>query len=705
MFQMSEKDSLLIHKIEITNCGAFRGTHELEFSIDKEKNITVVMAESGRGKSTIFGLIYWCLYGEFFKPKEKITLTDEGLVHKPLLTELEVGKKVTASVILTINDRNGEKYALTRSVTATKLREENKKKFDQLNNSRINHGIQIETDCKLRMEDEAEGGLYTERDQGIINNELGQYLPKNLSDFVLFDGEKLVKFQTPENAKEIITDGIEKISGLPVVESLIRSAEHTKSEIKKITAKKAGGAEGDGLARALDTAEEDIKNAERKQGENEKALSANKILYDEIQEEMRKTKAGKNIGDRIKDVEDSLSTLKKEEKKHNQEVKDFLFKKIPELLIRETLLKSQKDFARLEELQEIPPSITSEGIDKLRNALTCVCGRGFEKDDEVWKELGRVKETIIDSDTVASISQGRGLISQIVDQSNPEKIEEQYDSLNKKSTALSRQIKLTRASREGLFEERRNLPQDGEQSYDELDKQGIKLWKEGSEIQVEIKDAKRELEEAQERWEITDKKLKELLSHGEKHQDDLYKIKILEAIVKFAKERKKQIIDILRDRTEESTNEYFMKSAPQKEEFDKVEITSKYDILALDDEGDSKELSMGQSHVLGLSYVMGCRKVTEKNSFLFIDSPLHNISGTFRNEVADVLSKHLPNVQIVLFVTESEYIQAPKKEKGELPVRDILKPSNKVWMEYEIAIGETEDGARTRCFEEMKENA
>lgn len=701
---MSEKDRLLIHKIEITNCGAFRETHELEFSIDKEKNITVVMAESGRGKSTIFGLIYWCLYGKFLKPKEKTTFTDEGLVHKPLLTELEVGKKVTASVTLTINDRNEEKYTLTRSVTATKLREESKKKFDQLNNSRINHGIQIETDCKLRMEDEEEGDWYTERDQGIINNELGQYLPKNLSDFVLFDGEKLVKFQTQENAKEIITDGIEKISGLPVVESLIRSAEHTKSEIKKITAKKAGGAEGDGLAGALDTAEEDIKNAEIKQEENEKALSANKILYDEIQEEMRKTKAGKNIGDRIEDIEGILSNLRKEEKKHNQEVKDFLFKKIPELLIHETLLKSQKDFARLEELQEIPPSITSEGIDKLRNALTCVCGREFKKDDEVWEELGRVKETIIDSDTVASISQGRGLISQIVDQSNPEKIEEKYDSLDEKSTALSRQIKLTRVSREGLFEERRNLPQDGEQSYDELDKQGIKLWKEASKTQVEINDAKEELEEALERKDVINKKINDLVSHGEKHQDDLYKIKILEAIVKFTKERKKQIIDILRDKTEESTNEYFMKSAPQKEEFDKVEITSNYDILALDDEGDSKELSMGQSHVLGLSYVMGCRKVTEKNSFLFIDSPLHNISGKFRNEVADVLSKHLPNVQIVLFVTESEYLQAPKREKGELPVRDILKPSNKVWREYEIAICKTEDGARTRCFEEMKEN-
>ena len=154
---MTEKDRLLIHKIEITNCGGFRETHEIELSIDKQKNFTIIIGESGTGKSTIFGLIYWCLYGEFFKPKPKTTHTDEGLIHLPLLKELEVGKKVTASVTLTINDQNGEKYVLTRSLTATKLREESGKKFEGLNNSRVYSGIQIETSCKMRMEDVREG--------------------------------------------------------------------------------------------------------------------------------------------------------------------------------------------------------------------------------------------------------------------------------------------------------------------------------------------------------------------------------------------------------------------------------------------------------------------------------------------------------------------------------------------------------------------
>ena len=697
---MTEKSSLLIHKIKISNCGGFRGEHELEFSIDKEKNITVVMGASGKGKSTTFGLIYWCLYGQFFKPEPTNTLKDEGLIHKPLLTELDVGKKVTASVTLTINDEKGEKYVLTRTATATKHREESTKKFEELNNSRINSGIQIVIEPRLRLQDEKEGGMITEREESLINAEIREYLPKDLSDFVLFDGENLIKFQNSEDAKEVIIDGIQKLSGLPIVDSLIESSEFTKKAIRQVVAKKIGGADGDALARALQDIDEKIEREEENKGKNKGLLAGNRILYNQIQEMMSKTKAGKDVQERIATQEKTLKNLRKNEKKHNTEFKGFLFKNIPYMLIRKTLLESQKDFGRLEELQKIPPSITSEGIDKLRHALMCVCGRGFEEDDGVWKELGRVKETIIDSDMVSSISQGRGLISQIVDQSNPEKIQEKYGILEDTDTDLAREIKLAKTALDDLYDERRNLPSEGKgESYDELDKRSRELWTQNGKVQAEIDDAITDLEDLNDERKNLNKKYDDAVEHGEKHQDDKDKVTILEAILKLTKAKKKEIAGLLRDTTEEATTKYFIHSAPQKEEFEKVTITSDYDILAVDEEGDTKLTSMGQSHVLGLSYVFGCRSITNINTFLFIDSPLHNISGEFRNEVAEVLAKYLPDVQIVLFVTPSEYTSG---QKDEIPVREILKPSNKIWKEYEINRCETEEGQMTRCFEEMK---
>ena len=209
------------------------------------------------------------------------------------------------------------------------------------------------------------------------------------------------------------------------------------------------------------------------------------------------------------------------------------------------------------------------------------------------------------------------------------------------------------------------------------------------------------MEDAIENIKKLEKELTELTGLGKKHKIDLAKMEILKAIEKISKEKKKIITGKLKNVTEQATNKYFMDSAPEVEDFDRVEITSNYDILALDSDGDAKETSMGQSHVLGLSYVMGCRSIANTNTFLFIDSPLHNISGTFRNQVSEVLAKHLPDVQIVLFVTPSEYTSGEDKE---IPVREILKPTNKIWKEYQISTCKTEEGESTRCFEEYNES-
>ena len=64
-----------------------------------------------------------------------------------------------------------------------------------------------------------------EKKERIINNEINKFFPKNLSDFFLFDGEKLIKFRTKSTAASLIKNGIEKISGLTLIDSII---DHSK---------------------------------------------------------------------------------------------------------------------------------------------------------------------------------------------------------------------------------------------------------------------------------------------------------------------------------------------------------------------------------------------------------------------------------------------------------------------------------------------
>ena len=61
----TSKERLFIKKIEIQNAGRFYGSsHSIIFSDSPDKNITIIIGQSGKGKSTIHDLIYWCLYGK-----------------------------------------------------------------------------------------------------------------------------------------------------------------------------------------------------------------------------------------------------------------------------------------------------------------------------------------------------------------------------------------------------------------------------------------------------------------------------------------------------------------------------------------------------------------------------------------------------------------------------------------------------------------
>jgi hypothetical protein len=88
---------------------------------------------------------------------------------------------------------------------------------------------------------------------------------------------------------------------------------------------------------------------------------------------------------------------------------------------------------------------------------------------------------------------------------------------------------------------------------------------------------------------------------------------------------------------------------------------------------------------LALSYIAAIREIANRNYFMMIDSPLHNISQEERVEIAQNLPSFLPGTQITLLVQDQEYTgHAKKKITGqEIPsVRDTLMKNNSVWREY-----------------------
>ena len=63
---------MLIKRIELINFRQYIDT-TIEFSVDPQKNITIIMGDNGTGKTTLAQAFQWALYGETgFQIKELI---------------------------------------------------------------------------------------------------------------------------------------------------------------------------------------------------------------------------------------------------------------------------------------------------------------------------------------------------------------------------------------------------------------------------------------------------------------------------------------------------------------------------------------------------------------------------------------------------------------------------------------------------------
>ena len=124
------------------------------------------------------------------------------------------------------------------------------------------------------------GDKIIEKNSNIIKNEINKQFPQNLSDFFLFDGENLVKFKNQTSSSDFIKDGITKISGLEILDSLMKNSQNTAEKIQNhIGGKSANAAPYSAAEKRLTTQKDDLKKDIVLDTRN---LSDIQILLDEI---------------------------------------------------------------------------------------------------------------------------------------------------------------------------------------------------------------------------------------------------------------------------------------------------------------------------------------------------------------------------------------------------------------------------------------
>ena len=643
---------MLLKEIRLTNFRQFIGTQSVTFSLDPDRNVTIVMGEIGTGKTTLAQAFTWCLYGE-------TDFENKIVLNNTVGQELGPNNESTVVVELALIHM-GREYLVTRE---QKYTTDSKGMLKRPNNTKLIISYK---------NDDGQREFIKDNETEIRMKEI---LPKELSRYFFFDGERIGNM-----GKEIqrgkSKEFAEAVKGLLGLNALSAALEHI------------GG-------RSTNTVLKNYVNDYDAQSDSKIAEYRDKInTYDERLEEIEKRLSEIDeeetiADDKAKEYEQKISENRESEqlaadrKRLLQKEKELQTSKINNTSsVLETFSKqatawistkmisdSLEELAAAEKLDTGIPDIHARTIEYLIKRGTCICGTPIEFGSDAYNELNKLLEYIppksigtiigqfarecelknnLAASTFNDISNRYGMLREF--ETTYDDVENELANINQR---LEGMLNVGELQKKYTFykEESKKLKRERNALLEESG--GIKTKRERCETEsneLALKD---------------DRNKKLAIYHA-------YATYIYQSIERTYKEEEKKTRDLL----EKTINDIF------KEIYDggfSLKIDEKYNIEVVVDDMDSVtgdvETSQGQSISIIFAFISGVIKLARENAIadgemlmteaypLVMDAPLSSFDKTRIKTVCEALPKVAEQVIIFIKDTDGELAEENMGEK------------------------------------------
>lgn len=349
---------MIINRLEMYNFRQYIGHQSVEFSTDPEKNVTVLIGINTSGKTTIVRAFEWCLYG-------KNGFEDPVLLNSEVRVNMNVGDVQDTWVSVNFTHDNRE-YTLRRLFKY--VCSERKTSGD----GTVEVTLNKKPEEKLTLEYlQSDGQTKTPIDRSNITESMDRVLPRDLSDYFFFGGERISGIANR-------TDLSKAVRGLMRLDVLENARDHLGKVLKTFQGSidTSGDASAQRAKDAIETYkrqlaqyEQDQANADQQMqywNEKEKEYSAELAKSDV--EQVKRAKAERDRLER---------TIAAEKQRLENAVKamvdafntrPFVFFGMPALKKTMELLESVK------ESTECVPGMDQDSIDYLLHRGYCICG-------------------------------------------------------------------------------------------------------------------------------------------------------------------------------------------------------------------------------------------------------------------------------------------------------------------------------------------
>ncbi len=375
---------MIIKKMKLLNFRQYIET-EIEFATDEKKNVTVIMGDNGTGKTTLAQAFQWALYG-------KTNFQIRELLNRTVREKMGTGEKKDVSVMLDITYNNIE-------YTVRRIQEYYKN---------VNQKIE-ERQGKFvvsKIDDSGNVQYVPEYQKDYI---VKQFLPKDLSNFFFFDGEKI-----EEMSKEIqsgkssdFQNAVYSLVGLTATQNTI---EHLKSN-KKCVIKE--------IQREIDKNSQSTAKMEQKNTQIEEwnqKIQNNTLELDKLRQERKKLEEKRDSNNRLIIDGQSDMQIKKEYAALEKDIENLLKEKntktkdMLQMISREFyqfcvygVAKKAAGLIEEEETEElIIPDLTTRTIDALLKRGKCICGTTLCENQLPYEQVMKLRETSYPK-TIASL--------------------------------------------------------------------------------------------------------------------------------------------------------------------------------------------------------------------------------------------------------------------------------------------------------------
>jgi len=661
---------MLLKKLTLTNFRPFKGEHVIEFSTDKDKNITLVMAENGAGKTTLAQAFQWVLYSKTDGFKNKSVLN--SIVEKEMMGGTE--QNVIAKLEL---EHNEVDYTIIRKQTYKK-----------------------DTSGAIKPENPILE-IYQKQSDGqtvIVNpiknlSTIANILPESLSKYFFFDGERIEKMAGEVNSgkSEEFKTAVQNILGLT---ALTKAIEHLNPNVKNSVIGKynaqldaAGDSETRRLREIIYTNSDKIdKNSEQidkiedelsyyeKEIEKAKAEILSFAEAEKLQQELNQLNA--NLQMEVNHKNNTISTLMSN---FTKQTFSFMSRK----LINDALI----ELKNTDNVDKGIPSVRDETIKYLMNRKKCICGCDLsDPTSDAVQELMQLLKYIPPQSLGSAISQFQDRAGMLVKSSdnyfsNIESLLSTIRGCSNKIEEIEHQIgeidKSILKSSNTKVKDLKSRQNDMENNVKELRDQLKRLEIQNGVLEKEKQDAEAEISRLQMKIE-KNKSIEEQILYA-----------------RAAYNKFKQTYDFeeakTREKLEDQINELFKQIYAGGMT---INIDEKYKITSyvneLQDNSSNIDANTAKSYSIIFAFIVGVinlakQKVndkTEESSIvtdeypLVMDAPLSSFDQRRIKNICEVI----PNIarQVIIFIKDSD---------GNIAKKEM---QSKIGIEYEVSLRDKE---------------